>query len=554
MDLLIQIVKIIINIAVFILMLPITIVVAMFQSVRDAIRNVKGELYLNSPEGRTEYDKMFRGHIEEQEAGIAKVRAESEAALANPSPESLEFDRQVRDALARKQQLAEYDKVLATDGFEGEVRAETHQDTKASTNLRPSSEELRLFDTLLQAPAPGKEWIEYYYPLNNELLDKYGSTLDWDNISSNQALPWTEKLISKYEERWNWKCLCSNNGVLWNDELVLRFEDKIEWANLAGIKPFPTSVYLLEKMNRNIDPHLLQQNITVRWTNSLTDKFEDLVAPDRLSDSTHVAWSMELIEKYTDQWDWRALSRNQSLPWSEELVSKYEDKWDWYQLELNPGLPWSIDLIRKFEDRFTGLGLSHLLPWSEELIEAFEDKFNWEQIALNRSIKWSSSLVARYGDKVAPYRDDLDLAVKYYNMDGDETLISWTEDVIEKYADKLDWGSLNHNKSLPWSESFMDRYKTKWDWGITFNEGIPWDGALVSKFGVTEAGVPRPDIVGNKSVKWDATLVNLYIASGHFPSQIDVNKDHPVICLTSSLSVEEVDALLVKAEQTNNNS
>ena len=71
MDLIIKPVKIVINIVVLILALPVTIVVAMFQSVRDAIRNVRGERYINSPGGQVEFDKMYREYNEEFEAGMA---------------------------------------------------------------------------------------------------------------------------------------------------------------------------------------------------------------------------------------------------------------------------------------------------------------------------------------------------------------------------------------------------------------------------------------------------------------------------------------------------
>ena len=61
------------------------------------------------------------------------------------------------------------------------------------------------------------------------------------------------------------------------------------------------------------------------------------------------------------------------------------------------------------------------------------------------------------------------VVIRYYSLD---------EELIEHFADCLDWKCLSVNKLLPWSMDFIDRYEERWDWE-SLSEGLPWSVDLI---------------------------------------------------------------------------
>jgi hypothetical protein len=55
--------------------------------------------------------------------------------------------------------------------------------------------------------------------------------------------------------------------------------------------------------------------------------------------------------------------------------------------------------------------------------------------------------------------------------------------LIERFADKWDWGRLSQNKSLPWSEALIERYADEWSWpSFSKNESLPWSETLIERY------------------------------------------------------------------------
>ena len=46
--------------------------------------------------------------------------------------------------------------------------------------------------------------ISEYYPLDKSLIDKYQDSLDWQKLSINENIIWTNDLIESYLGKWNW--------------------------------------------------------------------------------------------------------------------------------------------------------------------------------------------------------------------------------------------------------------------------------------------------------------------------------------------------------------
>src|SRR5690554_1334511 len=139
-------------------------------------------------------------------------------------------------------------------------------------------------------------YISCFYPLSDELLEKYKSYWNWEFLSKNIYLSWSEDLITEYSDKWDWKNL---------------------------------SILLIIK--------------EITFTNKLIDKYKDRWDWLFLS----LNWSSEkFLYEHKDKWNWDVLSNNNKLPWSDQLIKKYKNKWDWNELSKNQFLPWSETLIR----------------------------------------------------------------------------------------------------------------------------------------------------------------------------------------------------------------
>ena len=66
--------------------------------------------------------------------------------------------------------------------------------------------------------------IYLYYPLNEELLNKYQRGLSVS--SSNTNLNWTEDFIDRYSDKWDWYALSKNIGIRWSENLIKKYEEK----------------------------------------------------------------------------------------------------------------------------------------------------------------------------------------------------------------------------------------------------------------------------------------------------------------------------------------
>jgi hypothetical protein len=58
------------------------------------------------------------------------------------------------------------------------------------------------------------------------LIDHYADQWNWEWLSGNEGLPWSEALIDRYAKRWNWEMLSKNKGLPWSNVLYERFAER----------------------------------------------------------------------------------------------------------------------------------------------------------------------------------------------------------------------------------------------------------------------------------------------------------------------------------------
>jgi hypothetical protein len=168
------------------------------------------------------------------------------------------------------------------------------------------------------------------------------------------------------------------------------------------------------------------------------------------------------------------------------------------------------------------------LPWSEELLERYADKWKWHVLSPNESLPWSEALIERY--KYLWGWDNLS-----WNC-----ALPWSEALIERYKDKWDYlEGLSKNKSLPWSEELLERYKDKWDWiYLSGYESLPLSEALIERFADKWYW---PNLLANSSLPWSKSLIERFEDKWGWDHMA---WDHMAHCLSSTSSLPWSEALI----------
>ena len=95
--------------------------------------------------------------------------------------------------------------------------------------------------------------------------------------------------------------------------------------------------------------------------------------------------------------------------------------------------------------------LSEEFAWTETLLEKYSDKLDWKLISTNRYIRWTIPMLKKFSSKL------------HWKEVSEQIDSDWfTEAHIEAFKDKWDWSILVERYQL--SEKLIDRYIDYIDW------------------------------------------------------------------------------------------
>ena len=95
--------------------------------------------------------------------------------------------------------------------------------------------------------------------------------------------------------------------------------------------------------------------------------------------------------------------------------------------------------------------LSEEFKWSELLLEKYQDKVDWNGISENTNIQWTVPMIQKFKNRI-----DWD---KFSRHAEAETL---TENVIDTFKDKWNWNELSENNNLELTFDFWTSMQTDW--------------------------------------------------------------------------------------------
>ncbi len=117
-----------------------------------------------------------------------------------------------------------------------------------------------------------------------------------------------------------------------------------------------------------------------------------------------------------------------------------------------------LELISQAVDEEVWRELSNELAWSEQMLEKYQDYLDWERVSENSNIVWTVSMLEKFKDRID---------WKRLSRSGDFFLYSAIN--LEQFKNYWDWEELSDNCSVPYSFKLIDLFVDYWDWSKLIN-------------------------------------------------------------------------------------
>lgn len=226
------------------------------------------------------------------------------------------------------------------------------------------------------------------------------------------------------------------------------------------------------------------------------NKYQSILSWHDIASNTDIKWNATIIDEYSDTLFNEICSFefncNESLPWSIDFIKKYESKWDWELLAQQTYVMGNPEIRNYF--------YNYLYPYFEDYEESRSKRFN------------------KTNDFGNDYIDSLGRAVDFIHK-YKELQFTSLKDILN--AKSIDWRILSLNTVLPWSESLINKFKNQWRWSeLSRNESVPWNLELMKKFEDNidwtlnnpneEPNLNMQSICGNTGIEWDAFILSAF--------------------------------------------
>ena len=118
----------------------------------------------------------------------------------------------------------------------------------------------------------------------------------------------------------------------------------------------------------------------------------------------------------------------------------------------------SNEFMQKIMNEEAWKELSEDFNWSEDMLEKYKDKVDWNEISENSNIRWTVPMIQKFKSRInwESISENID----------EKTL---TENILETFKDKWNWHKLSSNERLSLSYDLLDKYADLWDWEEIIN-------------------------------------------------------------------------------------
>lgn len=315
-------------------------------------------------------------------------------------------------------------------------------------------EKTRIFILFLKRPILFSRMISLNYPFDYEMLCEYEYLINWDLISHNRNVKWSEQIIDTFLNKLNFYTLIDNPNLPWGNEFIEKYEnlflaglEKKKKRNIIGnhensIKehidgmsnsqpPFYDSL-----INKNQGYHFCgyegsslysgNPNHEKKYADKTAYSEDELIG--KLSNSCFFQeeryhWRKDDYYQHNDccrvycnsklnltpkilreckhLLNWLEVSRNTSLEITEELILEFFDEWNFGVLGRRLDIEWNLRLIE--------LGINKWDIWSIEVNPRI-----WEVLCSYIDINWLKHVPVIIEDlRYSYYKPKLDKSISF---------------------------------------------------------------------------------------------------------------------------------------------
>ena len=112
--------------------------------------------------------------------------------------------------------------------------------------------------------------------------------------------------------------------------------------------------------------------------------------------------------------------------------------------------------------------LSSNFSWSETLLEKYQNCVDWNSISSNYNIQWTIPMITKFSKRIN--------WSTFSECNNDTVLLP---EVIEAFKHKWDWHELSGNPNVPFTDELLEKYADLWDWNEII--GIWWNSIYEDK-------------------------------------------------------------------------
>lgn len=109
------------------------------------------------------------------------------------------------------------------------------------------------------------------------------------------------------------------------------------------------------------------------------------------------------------------------------------------------------DFMQRIADEGAWKELSSDLGWTETLLEKYQDRIDWQELSENRNILWTVPMLQKFKHRINWEK---------LSRCADENIL--TENCIETFEEKWNWTELSCNSSI--NSYLLEKFADKWDW------------------------------------------------------------------------------------------
>lgn len=173
------------------------------------------------------------------------------------------------------------------------------------------------------------------------------------------------------------------------------------------------------------------------------------------TDMTPITLNMnDILEE--EAW-FRISTKNISL----SMLEKYADKFNWHVISWNSSIDWTIDALQKFADKLDWKEFSRHCPphcVSDSFLQQFCDRWNWVELSQHNIFNNRVVNDIKKGWRWTIHRHCI--SKNSVDNDIDKSLLEKFLDLLEKFADKVDWSGLIHEGCIfQTPQAFFERFR-----------------------------------------------------------------------------------------------